>query len=348
MNYKNRKMLTKRNKTYSKRAPIIDYMTIIVSIAFMCTIWALATHLIPKYPYLYREYIAQSVPLYNTFIPREEDVIRDNLSLSALNYLVGINLTKPATMLSKQIPVFSQFEHVPVVIPPVTPEPPPEEPVVPVEPVEPEPSEPTGDPTLEGINILIYHSHTTEAFVPTSGIPHTSEFQETIVKVGEKLAEALTNKGANVIHNITHHSKKHSESYRRSNETVKEALQLGVEFDLIIDLHRDGVGQSSEVGRKITTTDIEGVNMGRLLFVVGQRHDSWRNNLLMAQNLNRISEELYPSLSRGIVIKEIGNYNQDLNEKMTLIEIGGHWNTLEEAINTVNPLAEIINKALGE
>ncbi|QNO13576.1 stage II sporulation protein P [Alkalicella caledoniensis] len=345
MNYKNKKMFRKRNKK-SRSKSKIDYITVTLCIGFMCVVWALATHIIPKYPYLYREYLAQSVPLYETFMPREEDVIRDNMSLSALNLLAGINLTKPSTMISKQIPVFGQFDYVQVVTPPISPPPPIEEPADPEDPVEPQ--DPTGEKSLHGKNVLIYHTHTTEAFVPTSGTPHTTNFDETIAKVGEELAQALKNKGANVIHNTTHHSiAPYSESYRRSNNTVKEALQGG-EFDLIIDLHRDGVGKSSEEGRRVVTTEIDGVKMGKLLFVVGKRHENWRANYQLADNLNRISGELYPSLSRGIVIKELGNYNQNLNEKMTLIEIGGHWNTLDEAINTVGPLAEIINKALGE
>lgn len=352
--FNKRKRIRRRSSFYLSDKLRFNIITILLAAAFLTVTWIGATHYLPRNPQLFGDYLAETIPMYNTFLPKEEDVVRDNLSLATLHYLLGINVTQPTSMIKAQIPVFNQFDYVQVITPPdpVIPEPP-DEPE-PVDPIEPDPTEP-GNNGLQGKNILLYHSHTTEAFVPTSGIPHTEKFDETIVKVGEHLAQELRRLGANVIHDVTHHSKRHSESYRRSRETVQRHLNSDMEFDLIIDLHRDGVGQSSEIGKPVTTTTINGVQMGRLLFVVGQRHDGWRSNYVISQTLNSIAESLYPStgqqnsgLTRGTVLKASGNYNQDLHEKMVLIEIGGHWNTLEEAINTTKPLAEIINVAIGE
>lgn len=346
MNFKRRKKIIPRSNYRNSNAKLpINMTAIALSILMMIVIWIGALKLIPNNPYLYKDYLLASIPLYKTIVPREEDLVRDNFSLATLQLLLGVNLTKPTSMIQRQIPVFSQFEYVKVVTPPITSpvDPPPiEEPQPPIE--QPQ------NPSLEGINIFIYHSHSTEAFVATSGMTHTVDFSQSIVKVGEELTKALTKLGANVIHDKTHHDKKYSESYRVSRETVKNALEMDIEFDLIIDLHRDAVGLTSEVGRPRMTATIDDVKVGRLLFVIGGRHDKYRNNLILAQRLNTIAESLYPGnetqgkngLTRGVVTKQASLYNQDLDEKMILVEIGGHWNTLEEAINTTGYLAEII------
>ncbi len=316
----------------------------------MITICTGASKVIPKSPYLYKDYLLETIPLYKTIVPREEDILRDNFSLAFLNILTGINLSKPTSMLQKQIPVFSQLDYTKVLAPsqkePVENDNPPKE-VVEKPNVEPKPAVPVTNPIEnKGINIYIYHSHTTETYVPTKGMTHTTDFSKTIVKVGEELTKALTQLGANVIHDKTHHNRRQADSYNNSRVTVNKALAMDLDFDLIIDLHRDGVGLTSDVGKPITTVNLDGKNMGKLLFVVGQRHDGWRNNYKISQNLNSITQELHPGLTRGIILKPSSNYNQDLNGKVVLIEIGGHWNTLEEAINTTKPLAEIIIKAL--
>ncbi|SES66506.1 stage II sporulation protein P [Anaerobranca gottschalkii] len=351
MNFNRSRKFRRKKRFYFSTDIKSALVCLLLAALFVSIIWFSAVYYLPQNPHLFSGYLAETIPLYKTFLPREEDILKDNLSVATFHYLLGINVTNPTTLIKAQIPVFNQFEYTPVipVTPPIDKEPDDNGEIV----NPPLPREPS-EGGLVGKTILIYHSHTTEAFVPTSGIPHTEKFDETIVKVGEKLTEALRNLGATVIHDTTHHSKRHSESYRRSRETVLRYLNSGVEFDLIIDLHRDGIGQSSELGRPITTTTINGVQMGRLLFVVGQRHDSWRNNYILAQSLNNMAKSLYPveqeslSISRGVVLKTSGNYNQDLSDKMILIEIGGHWNTLEEAINTVEPLAQIINKTIGD
>ena len=66
----------------------------------------------------------------------------------------------------------------------------------------------------------------------------------------------------------------------------------------------------------------------------------------MSSKLNNILEQKIPGISRGI-IKKGGNgvngiYNQDLNEKMILIELGGQYNKIEDINNTLDILSESI------
>ena len=43
-----------------------------------------------------------------------------------------------------------------------------------------------------------------------------------------------------------------------------------------------------------------------------------------------------------------GIYNQDLDERVILIEIGGHENNIEEINNTLDLIAEVIGEYLNE
>jgi stage II sporulation protein P len=53
----------------------------------------------------------------------------------------------------------------------------------------------------------------------------------------------------------------------------------------------------------------------------------------------------YPDLTRKIYLKGY-RYNLHLMPKATLIEVGGQTNTVEEAKNAMEPLADILDKVL--
>ena len=72
------------------------------------------------------------------------------------------------------------------------------------------------------------------------------------------------------------------------------------------------------------------------------------NNIGFAEKLHEKTENELRGLSRGISYKTgpavNGIYNQNLNGKSVLIEIGGVDNTIEEVNNTMLALADILNK----
>ncbi|WP_353894335.1 stage II sporulation protein P [Proteinivorax hydrogeniformans] len=328
-------------KNSKSKSPIVNIplLIITVGITFFMLVFVMQNYYTHN-PHLYKDYLLQTVPAFEMVAPREEDIVEHSLLVSLVSMTTGINITNPFSLLESQVPAFAQLDYKPVVTTPAEKKP---LEVVENDAEEEEKNEPAIN--AEDLKVAIYHSHTTEAFVPTSGIPHTEKFDETIVKVGEKLKEQLESMGVYVLHDKTYHNQRHSESYRKSATTVEEIVKEN-DFDLIIDLHRDGVGQSSSVGRPVTTADIQGEEMGKLLFLVGGRHDDWRQNYALANTLNEVTKQKYPGLSRGVIVRSTGNYNQDLHKNNILIEIGGHWNTLEEAIKTTKPLAEIIVEGL--
>lgn len=107
-----------------------------------------------------------------------------------------------------------------------------------------------------------------------------------------------------------------------------------------IDFHRDSVSKSS------TTTQINGKNYAKVMFVIGLENPNNKENITQATKLNTMITEKYPTLSKGLYKKEgpgvNGVYNQDVDKNCFLIEVGGVHNTIEEVFNTIDILSEIL------
>lgn len=190
--------------------------------------------------------------------------------------------------------------------------------------------------------VIIYHSHTTESFVPTSGQNYTTDLSQTVVRVAEEIAQRLEEEyGIKVIHNKEIHNIPHNEAYSNSIHTIKELVKRYPEAAMVIDLHRDGVT------RDVSTTQINGEDVGKTLIVLGSDHSRWKQNYGFAYNFHEKSEELYPGLSRGIRERRL-TYNQEVHPQAILLEIGGHRNSLEEALRTGRYVAEIIGELFKE
>ena len=117
-------------------------------------------------------------------------------------------------------------------------------------------------------------------------------------------------------------------------------------YDLIIDLHRDAIDHDS------STISINDKLCARILFVVGREHDNYQANLNLANNLNNLINSYYPNLSRGVMLKSgpgvNGLYNQDISDKMILLELGGNFNSTDEINNTIILITPIIGEYLNE
>lgn len=190
-------------------------------------------------------------------------------------------------------------------------------------------------------HVLIYHTHTTESFVPESGEAFTENLDQTVVFLGEYLQEKLLQK-----HDIEslHHKEifdiPRRYAYKEARPVIEELLHENPAPEVVIDLHRDGIS------RDATTTTINGENTGKILFVVGSRHEDWHSNLRFALFLHERLEEIAPGISRG-VRKQNFNYNQNLHPRSIIVEVGGHENTKEEVKRSIPYLAEAIYKAFN-
>ena len=186
--------------------------------------------------------------------------------------------------------------------------------------------------------VIIYHTHTTESFLPTSGVNFTEDLEFTVARLGAELARILRNEyNISVVHNAQIHDYNRDASYGVAIGTLRELLETYPDADLVVDLHRDGLD------RKLSTAQIGGQAVGRIMFVVGSRHPNWQENYQLADYLHQILEELAPGISRGVRERPLV-YNQHLHTGSLLIEVGGHENSLEEALRAIPYLAKALSR----
>ena len=88
------------------------------------------------------------------------------------------------------------------------------------------------------------------------------------------------------------------------------------------------------------------------MFVVGSsdgstHHPNWRENLALAVHLQTILSQRYEQLARPITLRS-SRFNQHLSTGSLLVEVGGHGNTLEEAIDGAKLFARTVGAALRD
>ena len=201
--------------------------------------------------------------------------------------------------------------------------------------------------------ILIYHTHTHEAYEQVEGDPYealeawrTADAGHSVVRVGEALASRLRRYGLDVVHDATdHEGSQLSTAYTRSLATL---MRYRERFDLYIDLHRDAYIE----GDPITVTSNTGEAMAPVMLLIGNGNGfdvkPWYDqNLSFAQALEaRINREA-PGLCKPVLVKD-GRYNQNIGVFSVLIEVGHNQNTLVQACNSVAPIARAIYSLLVE
>lgn len=203
----------------------------------------------------------------------------------------------------------------------------------------------------QNIQILVYHTHSQEAYIDSvQGDVNTS-----IVGVGEYLCEILrTQYGFNVLHHMGEYDID-GRDYAYSNAMVglEQVLAQNPTIEVIIDLHRDATSADT---RLVTT--IQNKTMAKFMFFNGLCYtrelgnlDNLPNpyvqdNLSFAFQMQLAAEEYYPGIARRIYLKGY-RYNLHYRPKSLLIELGSQTNTVEEAMNSCEPLAHIIAMVLN-
>lgn len=201
----------------------------------------------------------------------------------------------------------------------------------------------------DGYQVLILHTHTTEAYTPESpGLYRETDAYRTtdpdysVVRVGEELAAALSAYGLNVLHDTELHDyPSYTGSYERSGTAIEEYLAAYPGIRLVIDLHRDALGDEEVLYK--TLADIDGMEAAQVMFVMGSdvnlEHPHWQENLRLALTLQAAVAARYPTLMRPTVLCDY-RYNQQLSPGCLLLEVGTSGNTLKEALTAVNLFAE--------
>ena len=207
--------------------------------------------------------------------------------------------------------------------------------------------------------VLILHTHATETYQTWPDLIYDPDFtartQNTelnMCAVGEKMAEVLNGAGINTLHDTTlHDSPSYTESYDRSYATTQAYLEKYPSIKVVLDVHRDAIEDADGTRVKPLCT-VNGEDTAQVMIIAGCDNGSsirlpnWRLNLRFAAAWEQAMEQRTPGLTRPVMCA-YRYYNQDLTTGSLLIEIGGHANTVAEAVRAGQYAAEALSVLLG-
>lgn len=201
--------------------------------------------------------------------------------------------------------------------------------------------------------ILIYHSHSQEEFADY----HTGNKEATIVGVGEYLAQLLEKKGYQVLHDTSVYDLRsgtldRNKAYSYALEGVERILKEYPSIEVILDIHRDGVGSGTRL-----VQEVNGKPSAQIMFFNGTsqtpdgpisylENPNREDNLAFSFQMKLCADAFYPGYARNIYLKGL-RYNLHLRPRSALVEVGAQTNTYEEAKNAMEPLAELLDIVLG-
>lgn len=211
------------------------------------------------------------------------------------------------------------------------------------------------DITVNKENILLFHTHTCESYTPSenfeyeqTGTYRTTDFNYNVVRVGTELTNQLKSYGYNVIHDNTYHDyPAYNGSYGRSLTTVKNLLKQYDNTDIVIDLHRDAIGDYTYA----PIVQIGEEQAAQIMFVIGTdggglEHENWNDNLKFAIRVQEKANELYPGLFKPIILRN-SRYNQHLAKAACIIEVGATGNTMDQCLNSMKYLAKVMSEVIN-
>lgn len=194
--------------------------------------------------------------------------------------------------------------------------------------------------------ILIYHTHSQEEYAGGGYV----------TGVGEYLAKLLQEKGYAVIHDTASYDLQggkldRSTAYNYALDGITAILERYPSIEVILDLHRDGVREDLHMSSKVNGKDTAPVMFfnglsqtpdGPIDYLANPYREE---NLAFSFQMQLEAAARYPGWTRKIYLKGL-RYNLHLRPRSALLEVGAQTNTYDEAMNAMEPLAEVLDKVL--
>lgn len=200
--------------------------------------------------------------------------------------------------------------------------------------------------------ILIYHTHSQETYADY-GPDHP---EACVTGAGDYLTQLLEEKGWNVIHDTSSYDLKggkldRSKAYNYALEGVSRILQENPSVQVVLDLHRDGVKESLHL-----VSEVNGKPTANIMFFQGMSrtpegeieylpNPNLKENLAFTLQMQLDAAQRFPGYTRKIYMKGL-RYNLHLRPRSALIEVGAQTNSGAEALNAMEPLAELLDQVL--
>lgn len=202
-----------------------------------------------------------------------------------------------------------------------------------------------------GPQILVIHTHGTEAYLPAAGEEYTpsdpyrtTDPERSVIRVGDALCSALEEYGLRVLHDRTLYDyPSYAGSYERAAASIEAYLAEYPDIALVLDVHRDAIGDASTVYKTCAAAN----GTAQIMLVCGTdeylEHPLWRENLKLALAMQAAAMSANGTLMRPIHLAP-ERYNQQYTTGSLIIEVGTNGNTLSEALAA----AELFGRAAGE
>ena len=199
--------------------------------------------------------------------------------------------------------------------------------------------------------IYLYNTHQTEEYKTTELLEFTIN---PTVMINNYILEDIFNKNnyktiveeRSIKHILNSNNWKYSSSYKASRILLEDTYKNNPTLKYFIDLHRDSLSHNK------THINIDGKDYAKILFLIGTDNQNYQKNLILTEKINNKLNEYYPGLSKGILKKGgegvNGIYNQDFNENVILVEMGGYENTTTEVLNSSLAFAKCFMEAINE
>ena len=205
----------------------------------------------------------------------------------------------------------------------------------------------------KGPKVLIFHTHSQEAFKNSDGTKSTS-----IVGVGSYLEKVLEEKYQietlhhEGVYDLIDGEMDRSKAYELAKPQIRKILKENPSIEVVIDLHRDGVGANTHL-----VTEVNGKKTAQIMFfngmcrtrangdISGMGNPYLDDNLAFSLQMKVAAETWYPGFTRRNYLKGY-RYNMDLAPKMLLVEAGAQTNTVKEVKNAMEILADLLNKVI--
>jgi stage II sporulation protein P len=210
----------------------------------------------------------------------------------------------------------------------------------------------------EGPQILIYHTHSREAYRQDPNNPYkaiaafrSNDLNQTVVGVGEELARQLQARNIPVLHDRTDHEVYPWKAglYPRSLETIEKRKKEHKSLKIFLDIHRNYNEKLKDPDKEVVI--INGERVAKFFVLIGtaegvsggfSQKPKWRENYQFALKLTNKANEKYPGLANDIMVRT-GRYNQHISNRAILIEVGNHMTTYEEAKRSAKYIAEALS-----
>lgn len=201
----------------------------------------------------------------------------------------------------------------------------------------------TLQPAKKGPQILIVHTHTTEAY--TKG--KQDKYEETdpartlnnnynMVRVGEEMKQVFEDMGLSVVHDTGKHDyPSYNGSYAHALNSIERYLKKYPTIQVVLDVHRDAIIDSKGVSYA-KRTKVNGESVAQVMLVVGTNdmglsHPKWKDHLALAVQMQKKMLAIDKRFPRPIDLRS-PRFNGHATPGSMLVEVGTSGNTLQEAL----------------